>query len=137
MYLNTTPGDEVHLMRTMIRKAFWDVLYNEEALKKAHKRLACAKALVARVSYPFSLDEAADAYDDREDDPETPEEWVKSVVGSAVWSVKHHEDDLTAAHSTLAVVKAMLMRGKFVEIDLAEVAKDIEYRYRNDKGLGE
>jgi hypothetical protein len=106
--------------------AMWDVLYHEQSLQAAHKQLGHAIACMARVSgVNFTVEEAYKFYsaDDDEDDAESsPMDWFRTKVGGAVWSVKHHEEELAQSHEGLACAKAFLMRGKY-EVDWAEIEK--------------
>ena len=53
-------------------------------------------------------------------DAVTEEEYVSALVADAAWRICYHEQSLSQAHLTLAVVKEIIMRG-FTEIDLAAV----------------
>jgi hypothetical protein len=132
MHLKTTPTNEVELVREMLRATLFNLLYHEEELHKTHKVIACAKALLARGGYTFSLEEAAEQYDERDDNPESAEEWVKSVVAETMRSVQFHEEHLLRAHSQLAAIKTMLLRGNYVEIDLEKITKEVEERHRKE-----
>jgi hypothetical protein len=137
LYSDTPPKDEVALMRQITRHAAWDVVAEEEQLRAAHKVVASAKALLLRGNYLFSLQDAADEYEEQADDPDTADEWVKSIVGYSLHSVDYHEKSLVRAHAVLAAVKSMLARGNYTEIDLDEISKEMEQRYYNNQGIGD
>ena len=80
-------SDEVDLMRELVRSAIWDVAYQEKELRRAHKVVACAKVLLGRCGYDFTLEEAIETYRDDEmqqDNPDNPTEWAKAISSAVL-----------------------------------------------------
>lgn len=134
-YFDKPPADEVEMMRAIVRHALWDVVADENRLIAAHKVVACAKALLARGHYDFTIEQACEEYDEQPDDPDTPIEWVKGIVGSAASHVSYCENQLMTSNAVLACVKAALVRGNY-EFKVDELAKEMEARYQNNQGIG-
>ena len=125
--MKEAPKDDIEFMRRTVKSALRSVNYHEKELLLAHKKLSFAKAMIARGDYQISLDEALREYEGSEDDkePKTPIEWVRTILGSAVWSTEYHERELAAAHNEVAIIKTVLLRGKYTEIDLVEMASEV------------
>jgi hypothetical protein len=137
IYFNKPSPDELHFMRRLTRDAAWDIIACEERLQAAHKMVACAKALLLRGDYKFTLESVADEYGDDDNEPENAEEWVKHKVAYTFNNVKYWEEKLVTAHAVVAVIKAMLLRGNYTEINFDEIAAEMAKRYANDEGIGE
>lgn len=135
MFFREAPKNEADLMRKIVRDALWDIRYHEDGLRISRKVAAYAKVLIARGEYPFTLAEASEEYEEQEENPDDLIEWVKSIVGSAVHGVDYHEEELTKAHTVLGVVKTMLLRGDYSDINVDEIAKEVAAKFDEPKGI--
>lgn len=116
--------DDVELMREMVRNALWSIEYHEEALTSAHKRLAIGKSLMERVGLTVSSEEALKRFHEDEDerDFKSSTDFLAYIYGDLLNSIEWHELELRSAHDLLAAVKAMMIRGKYTEFTIDEVA---------------
>jgi hypothetical protein len=121
---NANIENDADLMRELVRSAIWDVKYHEQALGKAHKVVAGAKALLARSGFNFTLQEAIEAYEEdemQEDDPDDTTSWAKCMIGGAADRPAHHEEELQKAHKMIAVTRILLARCNYPDINLDEI----------------
>ena len=120
------------MMRRVVASAVWNALYHEGELSKAHRIVAYAKSLLARTGFDFTLEEALADYNEyEEDDPTSPADWVKKVVGDAAHGVEYHERELARAHAEIAMSKAMLLRGNYAELSFTEIAENTEKEFNS------
>lgn len=123
-------NDDVGLMREMARKAIWDILYHEKKMRNTHRNVGFATAVLVRCGCGFSLEDARELYrdDEQEEKLTNPDDWIKLKVGSEVDSLAYHETSIAVGHKNLAVIKIMIARGKYTEIDLEKIKKEQEER---------
>jgi hypothetical protein len=118
---------EDEFLLKLIEKSVWHVQYHERELNAAHRRLAIVKAALAR---GYAADDFAGVTHDSEvemEDAESPIAFVRAMLGQALSSIKHHEDELRNGHADLAMVKAALARARFtfdmVKITAEQIAR--------------
>lgn len=124
---------DVDLIRVIIEEAMWNVGYHEQALLKAAKKRAAAQALLARCDCDFTVEEAAEFYEDEdthEDELKSVEDYLKYNIGWLASGTGHHQYELESAYEILEVGKILLARGKFseTEVSLAEIKAIVDER---------
>jgi hypothetical protein len=128
--------DEIDWLESLLENVFWGILYEEKHLAKAHKRLAIAKAVFFRVAPDVTEKEAIeyhDSEDDGDDDVDGPENFVRYELGSALASVRHHENGLAEDHVKLARIKALIHRANLAgKIPIDKVAAAVKQRYEKE-----
>jgi hypothetical protein len=119
--------DAISLVREVARSVMWDIMHTEQSLEQAHKNLECAREMIKRLGLDEQalLDDEQEG-DDDDDDAETYDEFVRKMIVSRHKSFPYYEANLKRAHNAMAVVKMMLARGKYTEINLAEIQKQLE-----------
>ena len=129
---DTPPKDDTEYMRRELEDIFWNIAYQEEELQKAHRVVAAAKAMLLQGGYDFTMTEAYQHFCDGDgdidvDDPPSPLDWVKALVGGAVSSVRFHETELAQAHTNLALIKAVIVRANYV-FDFGKIEQEARER---------
>jgi hypothetical protein len=114
---------DIEFVTRIVTQALWHILYHEDALAKANRDFAFVKALLARGEYhEIRLSEIErDESGDDEESPENALDYVRNIVADCIHSMQWHEAQLRDAHEELAHVKALLIRGKYTEIDLEKI----------------
>jgi hypothetical protein len=120
---------EVDCAREIARAAIWDSLYSEYGLRKAHREYALIKAVVQLGG--FDID-GVTAEDETDDEPKEPMDIIRDLVAQILASIKYHEDGLRESHVSLALIKAVLIRGFPTEVDFEKIEQ--EERARKDPG---
>jgi hypothetical protein len=116
-------NDPISFVRGIVGNAIWDILYHEEQLAKAHKRLRLATELVKRGSFDLEA-ERADVDDEDEEIFENVTQFALSILDECKRSVEYHESGLAKAHTGLAMATIMLERGNYAEIDIEQVRQE-------------
>jgi hypothetical protein len=109
--------NEIEFVSDLMEDAFWHVLYHEEELRSHHKQLAIAKAAAAMAGIDVSKITADDCH---EEERTNAAEFIEQVVADVMGSVRFHEQELCSAHTQVALIKAMILRGRF-DIDIEQV----------------
>jgi hypothetical protein len=124
--------DEVLVMRRLVRQSYWQLIFQEKELGRAHERASMTHSLLKRADLACSKREALAVYGQHdEDDSSTPKsvpEYAQYLYGEALHCINWCEEELRKAHIEIASVKALLARANFneSEIDL----KEEEYQVR-------
>jgi len=115
-------ADECELMRKIVGDAFWQILYHERMLARAHGFLAVVRALVTRVGIQVTDEGARDTYEANEDECEceTPVELLAYLLGRAMNDIEHHETQLRGAHNSMALTKGLAERAR-IEVPMGEI----------------
>jgi hypothetical protein len=117
---------DIEFVTRIVTQVFWHILYHENALAKANRDFAFIKALLARGEYheirlsEIERDESGESGAD-EEPPENALDYVRNIVADCIHSMQWHEAQLRDAHEEFAHVKALLIRGKYTEIDLEKI----------------
>lgn len=131
------PKDDAELAYVLAYDAFWDVHYHEGELTKAHKVLAIAKAMMARVSgVTFTVEDAFKFHNDSDEEGDdkaswSPIDWFRYQIGQEAWEVDYHETELKEAHAVLGTVKALLLRTTY-NINLDEVEQAVKAKLKGE-----
>jgi hypothetical protein len=122
-------ANDVDLVREIVRDACWNIRYHEDRLAREHKKLATIDALLLRTGVTFTRREAQveveRLYDEdgEEERIDNADAFAKYLVVSAVGGIEHHESALRGAHTRLACVKALILRGNYTEISVDKIAE--------------
>ena len=121
--MRTKATDPIGYVRAHVEDAFWQVGYHEMELVKARRQLALAQELIERGSFNIDVEPAEDRNDLDDRNFENVDQYAQAILDDAEGSVRHHEEELRAAHNDLALAKIMLGRGNYTEINLDDVQK--------------
>jgi hypothetical protein len=127
MTVDREPKDAIAFVREIVRSAVWNVVYHKHALPKAYADLNLAKEMARLCGFDEDAADRARVDDDNEDYIfDNIEEFAGSILCSKENSVKYHEDEVKKSHDKMAFVTILLSRGKYTEIDIAEIEAEVE-----------
>jgi hypothetical protein len=116
---------DIEKLREIVQRAFWEIIYHEDALVKEHQKVALTKGMLDRAGFKFDGEKGnPDLEDEEEDDRKDVESYARYLWRSALSSVAYHEDQLKVAHRDVATAKALVLRaGLGEEISFSEAEK--------------
>src|SRR5215472_15096723 len=111
----------VSLLRQQLRGAFWNIGYHEAALRKAHKHIGVVRSFLKHTDLSVTDEKAGEAFEEAGDmeDCESPLELARWLLGNALRSITHHEEELKKSHAALGSWKALMLRAR-IDLPLAE-----------------
>jgi len=112
------------LLRKELRGAFWNIGYHEAALRNAHKHIGVLRSFLKHTDFLVTDEKAGEAFAKAEmENCESSLELAQWLLGNALHSITHHEEELKKSHAALGSWKALMLRAR-IELPLAEIEEE-------------
>jgi hypothetical protein len=125
-------ADAIEFVREIVRSAFWQIEYHTRGMVSARNNVKRAEELIERGKFDVDA-ERADQDGDGDGIFETVTEFACWILDDRVDTLEHHETQLKKAYTELAMVKIMLQRGNYTEINVEEIQKKVVADYDKPK----
>jgi len=121
--------DAISFVSEVLRHAYWEVYYNQDALKKAHAKLKLVRELARQLEIDHEVERAETNDDGDVIRYENLSQFVMEMVDDEQHSLEYHEAGLISAHNKVAYALTMLARGNYTEIDADEVQRQSKTQF--------